>query len=85
MNRCSKPLFTLVIPTYNEANNIGLLLDRLLEVLDSSGMSCFEVIVVDDDSPDGTWRVVEDYSRKDQRVRLVRRIGEKGLNGAIMR
>lgn len=85
MGRCFEPLVTVVVPTYNEAGNIGVLLERLFRALESRGIGCFEVIVVDDDSPDGTWRVVEEYSRRDGRVRLVRRLGERGLNGAIVR
>src|SRR5256885_1909669 len=45
---------SLVIPTYNERENIGSLLQQVYVVLKETGRS-FEVIVVDDDSPDGTW------------------------------
>ena len=42
-----------------------------------------EIVVVDDDSPDLTWQVVEGLSRKDSRIRLIRRIGRRGLTSAL--
>jgi dolichol-phosphate mannosyltransferase len=44
---------SLVIPTYNERANIGLLIQHVYAILEATGRS-FEVIIVDDDSPDGT-------------------------------
>lgn len=44
----------------------------------------YEVIVVDDDSADGTWRLAEARSRDDQRIRVVRRVGQRGLSSAVM-
>jgi len=65
---------TVVIPTYNESQNIEGLLDGIV-ALNLKGL---HILVVDDDSPDGTWRIVEDYSRKDPAVRLLRRSGKRG-------
>ena len=79
------PKVSIVIPTYNEVENIRLILGELRRSLEDSGIHDFEVIVVDDDSPDGTWRVVEEVSRSDPRVRLIRRIGVRGLGTAIVR
>ena len=78
------PRVSVVIPTYNELDNIETLLEELRSVLESSGIKDYEVIVVDDDSPDGTWRVVERISREDSRVRLIRRVGVRGLGTAIV-
>jgi len=80
-----KPQLSVVIPTYNEAENIELLLSEIVRCLEASGLENFEVIVVDDDSPDGTWRIVERFSARDSRVRLIRRVGERGLGTAILR
>jgi len=80
-----KPQLSVVIPTYNEAENIELLLSEIVRCLEASGLESFEVIVVDDDSPDGTWRIVERFSARDPRVRLIRRVGERGLGTAILR
>ena len=78
------PQVSIVIPTYNELDNIEALLEELRSVLEGSGIKDYEVIVVDDDSPDGTWRVVERISREDSRVRLIRRVGVRGLGTAIV-
>lgn len=73
---------TVVLPTFNEADNIGPLIEANLHALTAAGYAT-EVIVVDDDSPDGTWRVVEGYAARDRRVRLIRRVTERGLTSAI--
>jgi dolichol-phosphate mannosyltransferase len=74
---------TLVIPTLCEAENIGGLLNHVRSVLDPMGIP-YEILVVDDDSPDGTGEAVSAISRKDPRVRLLVRKGQKGLSGAIL-
>ncbi len=73
---------SIVVPTFNEAENIKLLIDRLARVL--RGIS-YEIVVVDDDSPDGTWRVAQELARKGYPIRVIRRIGERGLGTAIVR
>jgi len=73
----------LVIPTLCEAENIGALLDNVRSVLDPLHTP-YEILVVDDDSPDGTGAVVEAIALDDPRVRLVVRKGERGLSGAIL-
>ena len=69
---------TAVIPTYNERENIGRVLDRCAEVLTAS-MYEYELLVVDDDSPDRTWELVEQAYADDKRVRVLRRAEDKGL------
>ena len=73
----------LVIPTLREAENIGGLLGHLRAVLDPVGIP-YEILVVDDDSPDGTGEAVLAVSRNDSRVRLLVRKGQRGLSGAIL-
>ncbi len=73
----------LVIPTLCEAENIGGLLRSIRSVLDPVGIP-YEILVVDDDSSDGTGDVVSAISRDDPRVRLLVRKGERGLSGAIL-
>lgn len=68
------------VPTFNEAENILSLIDALLAV--SQDM---EVLVVDDDSPDGTWKLVEERVRADSRVHLVHRRSERGRGSAGVR
>ncbi|MCE4603155.1 MAG: glycosyltransferase family 2 protein [Desulfurococcales archaeon] len=84
MEECSKPEISIVVPTYNEAQVIGTFLDKVREELEEY-TKCYEVIVVDDDSPDGTWRIVEEESKGDPRIRLVRRLGERGLATAVIK
>jgi len=73
----------LVIPTLCEAENIGGLLDHVRRVLDPLKIP-YEILVVDDDSTDGTGAVVSAISEKDPRVRLLVRKGQRGLSGAIL-
>lgn len=73
----------LVVPTLNEGNNIGFLLTSLQEALQPVSLP-WEVIVVDDDSSDATPEIVQEHSRRDCRIRLVTRRGERGLAGAIL-
>jgi dolichol-phosphate mannosyltransferase len=73
----------LVIPTLREAANIGGLLLHIRFVLDPLGMD-YEILVVDDDSRDGTEEIVSALSQKDPRVRLLIRKGERGLSGAVL-
>ena len=73
----------LVIPTLREADNIGGLLNQVRSVLDPLGMA-YEILVVDDDSRDGTEEIVSAVAKKDARVRLLVRKGERGLSGAVL-
>lgn len=75
--------FGLVIPTLNEAGNIPVLLDRITTALESLPIE-HELIIVDDDSTDGTAAVAEDYASRDPRVRVFVRRGQKGLAGAVI-
>lgn len=74
-------MFSLVVPTFNEKENIRLLLESVIKAL---GKIDFEVLVVDDDSPDGTGIEVLNYHAKDSRVRLLLRKKEKGLSSAVI-
>lgn len=78
------PQISIVLPTFNEAGNIELLIDRTLQAL-GPYPGGVEVVVVDDNSPDGTWRLVAARAQRDPRVRLIHRIGESGLTSAISR
>jgi len=79
--RPHRPTLSLVIPTYNEAENLPILVELLSDVL---RLVDYELIVVDDDSPDGTWQVAEQLAVDNQRVRSIRRVGERGLSSAVM-
>jgi dolichol-phosphate mannosyltransferase len=80
---CAQEKLALVIPTLCEAENIGGLLDSVRAVLDPLNIP-YEILVVDDDSSDGTGELVSLISQRDPRVRLLVRKGERGLSGAIL-
>lgn len=73
---------SIVLPTFNERDNIGPLIERTLVALSNYDL---EIIVVDDDSPDGTWQLVSRKGAYDPRVRLIHRTAESGLTSAIWR
>ncbi|WP_365304110.1 glycosyltransferase [uncultured Thiodictyon sp.] len=77
----SSPELTVVVPTFNACGEIEPLVERLAAVLDGIA---WEVIVVDDDSPDGTAAAVRLLARDDPRVRVVQRIGRRGLASACV-
>src|SRR5437870_8313780 len=71
----------VVVPTFNERDNVTTLFRKLEAAL--TGVA-WEVVFVDDNSPDGTWEVVRNLARQDSRVRCIRRIGRRGLSGACI-
>jgi dolichol-phosphate mannosyltransferase len=71
---------SVVVPTFNEAENIERVISRCRRALE--GLD-YELIIVDDDSPDGTWRVAEQTGAGTDRVQVVRRQGERGLGTAV--
>ena len=72
---------SVIVPTYNEADNIAEVIDRLRRVL---GGQPHEIIIVDDDSPDGTWQLARRHGADDPAVRVIRRIGKRGLASAVL-
>ncbi len=72
---------TIVVPTFNERANVPPLIERLRTAL--AGVD-WEVIFVDDDSPDGTAALAKAIGASDARVRCLRRIGRRGLAGACL-
>ena len=71
----------IVIPTFNERDNIIPLHHRLIAALDGIA---WEAIFVDDDSPDGTAELVRDIAQRDPRIRVISRIGRRGLASACV-
>jgi len=71
----------VVVPTFNERGNVAAVVARLAAALD--GLD-WEVLFVDDDSPDGTAQAARDLARDDPRVRVIQRIGRRGLSSACI-
>lgn len=75
------PDLTIVVPTFNERDNVDEVVARLDRILPATP---WEVVFVDDDSPDGTAEHVFELSREDSRVRGVKRVGRRGLSSACI-
>jgi len=75
------PELGIVIPTFNEADNVPVVVDRIRQCL--SGID-WEILFVDDNSPDDTAAIAKEIGRTDARVRCNRRIGRRGLAGACI-
>ena len=80
MTAASEPLLSVILPTYNERENVSVLVPRVLDIL--RDVPC-EVIVVDDSSPDGTAATVREMGASDSRIRLLERPGKAGLASAV--
>ena len=76
----SKLAVTFVLPTFNERNNIVFLLQELLKLDDIYKL---EIIVIDDNSSDGTSEVVRLISREENKIKLIKRLDRFGLSSAI--
>lgn len=79
------PFFSLIIPTYNEGQSIKALVEILTQQLDREWAGRYELIVVDDDSPDGTWAIALNLTETLPHLRVLRRCTEKGLSTAVVR
>lgn len=77
--------FSLVIPTYNEATNIQSIVRILSQLLDQFIPGTYELIIVDDDSPDRTWEVACSLIPEYSQLRVMRRQHERGLSSAVIR
>ena len=77
--------FSLIIPTYNEGDNVPEIVNILAQLLDSTIPGEYELILVDDNSPDGTWKIAQDLTTAYPQLRVMRRKTEKGLSTAVIR
>ena len=78
--KINKELISIILPTLNEKKSIGLIINK---ILDLSDLYDLEIIVVDDNSKDGTGNLIRKLSKNDNRIRLISRIGRNGLSSAI--
>ena len=77
----TNPVLSLIVPTYNEGQNVFELLNRIETLLTAIS---FEIIIVDDNSPDGTSSIVQNINRKYGNIKVHRRSGKLGLSSAIL-
>ena len=75
------PDLTIIVPTFNERQNVPVLVERLGRTL--TGVN-WEAVFVDDDSPDGTAALLRGMAAGDSRIRCLRRVGRRGLSGACV-
>lgn len=83
--RDGAPWLSLVIPTYNEASNVRAMVAQISALLAGALPDSYEIIVVDDDSPDRTWEIAQELISDFPRLRVMRRRGERGLSSAVIR
>ncbi len=76
------PLISIVIPTYNERENIETLIPEIFLTFSGNNIKG-EVIIVDDDSPDGTWKVAEKMEKM-YKLKVIRRKNKRGLGSAVV-
>lgn len=77
-----KPILSIIVPTYNERENLPVLVERIDKALKDK--YSYEIIIVDDNSPDGTWKVALELAEKGYPVKIIRRPGKLGLGTAVL-
>ncbi len=73
-------MISVILPTYNEAENIPDLLQSIVAILRGQP---FEIILVDDNSPDGTWNVAHEQIKIIPQLSVIRRMNDRGLSSAV--
>jgi dolichol-phosphate mannosyltransferase len=73
----------VIIPTYNEAENIDELIGRLVRVFEENNID-YHILVIDDNSPDGTADIVRGWMQGNDRIHLIVREGKQGLGSAVL-
>jgi dolichol-phosphate mannosyltransferase len=77
--------FSLVVPTYNESKNMETLVTQVTSHLEPAFAGRYEMIIVDDNSPDGTADLALQLAERFPQLRVMKRVGERGLSTAVIR
>lgn len=81
-------LLSIILPTYNEAENLSILIPKLISYCTEQSLNPVEILVMDDKSPDGTARIARKYIskalKKNIKLIVVEREGERGLTPAVI-
>ena len=75
----AEPRILVSLATYNEAGNVAALIGEIHKFVPHA-----DVLVIDDNSPDGTWKIVEELGAADPRIKLLQRPGKLGLGTALL-
>ncbi|ABG52831.1 Dolichyl-phosphate beta-D-mannosyltransferase [Trichodesmium erythraeum IMS101] len=89
-NKTTKPgspeiKLSLVIPTYKESQNLPTIVEKITIILDTKIPNAYELIIVDDNSPDLTWEIAQNMAREYPQLRVMCRKKERGLSTAVVR
>ena len=76
-------MVSIIVPTYKEVENLSPLIDRINQAMSATGLN-WEVVVVDDDSQDGSDQVIAELASRGLPVRLITRVGQRGLSSAVI-
>jgi dolichol-phosphate mannosyltransferase len=76
---------SIVLPTFNESKNVPEMVRRLTALLEKTYGQQYEIIIVDDDSPDRTWELAQNLTKEYPCLKVIRRQGERGLSTAVIR
>ncbi|MGD2183436.1 glycosyltransferase [Lusitaniella coriacea] len=76
---------SLIIPTFNEKRNIKAIVEKLTYLLNPTLSNRYELIIVDDNSPDRTWEIAQSILPDYPQLRVMRRQEERGLSTAVIR
>ena len=76
-------IFSLIIPTFNESENISILVEQIDITFRQANIEG-EIIIIDDNSPDKTWEVADNLKQKFKNLTVLRRLNKKGLSSAVL-
>ena len=76
-------MFTVILPTYNERENLERFVEKLREVFTANGLSG-RIMVVDDNSPDGTGRIADSLAERYQNLAVIHRQEKQGIGPAYI-